>query len=169
MSMQSTEFTPIFWTQFISVFIIEIGSKIWGWIQWIASTYRSLNLPGPSIVSESVAISYYFNSPTILIANASLKSFYSRSGFSVIKDFSTSTTFEAACRQFHYDTGKSKKDEIKTIGLQCLYTIPRRVTFLHDDQINFNTQKNVFRDLYGISKSETFFRIYLLMMRSRKK
>ena len=45
---------------------------------------------------------------TILIANVSLKTFYSRSGFSVIKDFSTSTTFEAACRQFHYDTGKSK-------------------------------------------------------------
>ena len=78
-------------------------------------------------------------------------------GFSIIKDFATSTTFEAAGRQFHYDTGKSKEDEIRTIGLQCLYTIPRRVTFLHDDRINFNTQKNVFRDLDGISTSETFF------------
>ena len=29
----------------------------------------------------------------ILIANASLKSFYSRLGFTVIKDFATSTTF----------------------------------------------------------------------------
>ena len=54
---------------------------------------------------------------TILIANVSLKTFYSRLGFSVIKDFATSTNFEAARRRFHYDTGKSKEDKIKTIGL----------------------------------------------------
>ena len=34
---------------------------------------------------------------TILISNASLKSFYSRLVFMVIKDFATYTTFEAAC------------------------------------------------------------------------
>ena len=45
---------------------------------------------------------------TILIVNASLKTFSSRLGFTVIKDFMTSTTFEAARRRFHYDTGKSK-------------------------------------------------------------
>ena len=73
---------------------------------------------------------------TILIANASLKTFYSRLGFTVIKDFVTSTTFEASRRQFHYETGKSKADQKKPIGLQCLHTIPRRVTFLHDDQMN---------------------------------
>ena len=61
---------------------------------------------------------------TILIANVSLKTFYSRLGFSVIKDFVTSTTFEAARRRFHYETGKYKADQTKTIGLQCLYTIP---------------------------------------------
>ena len=105
---------------------------------------------------------------TILIANVSLKTFYSRLGFSVIKDFATYTTFEAACRKFHYDTGKSKEDDIKTISLQCLYTIPRRVTFLHDDQMNLNTQKKLFKDLDGISASDFFFRIHLLMMRSRK-
>ena len=87
----------------------------------------------------------------ILIANVSLKTFYSRLGFTVIKDFVNSTTFEAARRQFHYETGKSKADQTKTIGLQCLYTIPRRVTFLHDYRINFNTQKNVIRDLDGNS------------------
>ena len=38
---------------------------------------------------------------TILIANVSLKTFYSRLGFSVIKDFVTSTTFEVARRRFH--------------------------------------------------------------------
>ena len=69
----------------------------------------------------------------------------------------SSTTFEEACRRFHYDTGKSKADETKNIGLQCLYTIPRRVTFIHDDRVNINTQKNVFRDLDGISTSETWF------------
>ena len=91
---------------------------------------------------------------TILIANVSLKTFYSRLGFSVIKDFATSTNFEAARRRFHYDKGKSKEDEIKTIGLQCLYTIPRSVKFLHDDQINFNTQKKcvqIFRWYFNIS------------------
>ena len=69
----------------------------------------------------------------------------------------TSTTFEAARTKFHYETGKSKSDQKKTIGLQCLYTIPRRVTFIHDDRMNINTQKNVFRDLDGILTSETFF------------
>ena len=47
---------------------------------------------------------------TILIADASLKSFYSRLGFKVIKDFATSTNFEEACSQFHYETGKSKAE-----------------------------------------------------------
>ena len=70
---------------------------------------------------------------TILISNASLKSFYSRLGFTVIKDFATSTTFEAARRRFHSETGKYKTYQTKTIGLQFLYTLPRRVTFLHDD------------------------------------
>ena len=79
-----------------------------------------------------------------------MKTFYSRLGFLVIKDFVTSTTFEAARRQFHYETGKSKADQKKTIGLQCLHTIPRHVTVLHDDQMNLNIQKNVFRDLDGI-------------------
>ena len=92
-----------------------------------------------------------------IVANASLKSFYSRLGFTVIKYLVTSTTFEAACSRFHYETGKSKANQTKTIGLQCLYTIPLRVTFLHDYRMNINTQKNVFRDLYGISTSETWF------------
>ena len=57
---------------------------------------------------------------TILIANVSLKTFYSRLGFSVIKVFATSTTFEAARRRFHSETGKYKTYQTKTIGLQCL-------------------------------------------------
>ena len=86
-----------------------------------------------------------------------MKTLHSKLGFTVIKYFATSTTFEAARSQFNYETGKSKADQTKTIVLQCLYTIPRRVTFLHDDRMNINTQKNVFGDLYGISTSETWF------------
>ena len=94
---------------------------------------------------------------TILIDDASLKSFYSRLGFKVIKYFATSTNFEEARRRFNYETVKSKSDQEKTIGLQCLHTIPRHVTFLHDDQINFNIHKNVFRNLYVDPTSETWF------------
>ena len=119
-------------------------------------------------VSQCIIFKLTTQVKTILIANVSLKTFYSSLGFFVIKDFATYTKFEAARRQLHYDTGKSKEDELKTIGLQCLYTIPRRVKLLHDDRINFNTQKNVFRDLDGISTSVTFFPNFLLMMRSRK-
>ena len=108
-------------------------------------------------VAQCIILNLTNHVKTILIANVSLKKFYSRLGLSVIKYLETSTTFEAARRRFNYDTGKSKEDETKTIGLQCLYTIPRRVTFIHDDRMNINTQKNVFRYLDGISTSETFF------------
>ena len=43
-----------------------------------------------------------------LIYYASLKSFYSRLGFKVIKDFATSPHFEKSHKQFHYDSGKSE-------------------------------------------------------------
>ena len=69
----------------------------------------------------------------------------------------TSTTFEADCSRFHYEEGKSKAQQKQTIGLQCLYTIPRRVRVLHDNRINFNMHKNEFRYLDGISTSETWF------------
>ena len=50
---------------------------------------------------------------TIRIANVLLKTFYSRLGFTVIKDSVTSTNFEAARRRFHYETVKSKADKKK--------------------------------------------------------
>ena len=92
-----------------------------------------------------------------LLPNELLKSFYSRLGFTVIKDFATSTNFEVARSQFHYEKGKSKAWQKQTIYLQCLYTIPRRVTFLHENRINFNIHKNMFRYLYVNSTSETWF------------
>ena len=48
---------------------------------------------------------------TKLIADASLKSFYSRLGFKVIKDFANSPNLEEARKQFHYESGKSKADQ----------------------------------------------------------
>ena len=108
-------------------------------------------------VAQCIVFNLTNHVKTILIANVSLKTFYSRLGFSVIKDFVTSTNFEVARRRFHYKTGKSKADQKQTIGLQCLQTIPRRVTFLHDYRMNINTQENVFRDLDSISTSETWF------------
>ena len=68
-----------------------------------------------------------------LIADALLKSFYSRLGFKVIKDFTYSPNFEDARKRFYYESVKSKSDQKKTIGLQCLQTIPRRLTFLRYD------------------------------------
>ena len=43
-----------------------------------------------------------------LIAEALLKSFYSRLGLKVIKDFSKYPNFEEARKQFHYESGKSE-------------------------------------------------------------
>ena len=53
---------------------------------------------------------------TTLIANALLNLFYSYLGFKVIKDLMTSTNFEEACRQFHYETGKYKTDQKKLLA-----------------------------------------------------
>ena len=68
---------------------------------------------------------YIFNQTNgiqrILISDALLKSFYSRLGFKVIKYFVTSTNFEEACSQFHYDTGKSKADQ-KRLLAYSVYT-----------------------------------------------
>ena len=43
-----------------------------------------------------------------LIDEASLKSFYSRLGFKVMKDFATAPNFEEARKQFNYESGKSR-------------------------------------------------------------
>ena len=55
---------------------------------------------------------YHFPSKKIvtatLIAEALLKSFYSRLGFKVIKDLATSPNSEEACNKFKYESGKSK-------------------------------------------------------------
>ena len=59
-------------------------------------------------VSQYIIFNLTNRVKTILIANASLKSFYSRLGFTVIKDFTTSTNFEVAPSRFHYEKVISK-------------------------------------------------------------
>ena len=107
--------------------LIEYASTEMGFLDYYSDAdpnHKSIRGNGITTFLLHVAQCIIFNltnhAKKILIANASLKTFYSRLGLSVIKDFVTSTTFEAACRQFHYETGKSKADQTKTIGLQCL-------------------------------------------------
>ena len=86
-----------------------------------------------------------------------MKSFYPRLVFKVIKDFSTSPNFEEARKQFHYESGKSRALQKQTIGLQCYRTIPWRVTILHYNQIDFNENRDVFKDLNCIPPSDDWF------------
>ena len=82
-----------------------------------------------------------------LITKALLKPLYSRLGFKVIKDFSTSPHFKEARKRFNYEPGKYKALQEKTIGLQYHPTIPRSVTIFHVNQIDFIYNINVFKYL----------------------
>ena len=57
-----------------------------------------------------------------LIAEARLKSLYSRLGFKFIKDCATSPGFEKSRKRFHYDSRKYKALQKQTIGLQFYLT-----------------------------------------------
>ena len=83
-----------------------------------------------------------------------MKSFYSRLGFKFIKYFATSTHFEEACKRFNYESEKSKALQKETIVLQCQQTIPRRVTTLHDNRIDFNENTKNFKDLNEVLPSD---------------
>ena len=106
--------------------------------------------------------------PATPIAKAYLKSFYSRLGFKVIKDFANSPNFEEARKQFHFESGKSKEDQKKNIGLKCLQTTPRRVTFLHDDRINQNKLKNCSVIYMLFQHQKISSQINILKLRSRR-
>ena len=80
-----------------------------------------------------------------IIAEASLKSLYSRLGFKVIKYFTTSPNFENSRKQINYESGKSNKLH-KKIGLKFHLTIPRRVTNFYGNRIELNENKDVFKD-----------------------
>ena len=98
----------------------------------------------------------YFFTET-LIAEAQLKSLYSRLGFKFIKDFSKYPNFEKARKRFHCDSGKSKALHKQTIGLQCYLTIPQSDKILHDNRIDFNENRYVFKDLNEVPLSDDWF------------
>ena len=75
-------------------------------------------------VAQCIIFNQTNRGKTTSIAKVSLKSFYSRLGFKVIKYFANSPNFEEARKRFHCESGKSKSDQKKTIGLKCLQTIP---------------------------------------------
>ena len=66
-------------------------------------------------VSQCIIFNQTNRVKTTLIADASLKSFYSRLGFKGIKDFVTSTNFEKVCKRFHYKSRKSKAYQKKLL------------------------------------------------------
>ena len=45
----------------------------------------------------------------------------------------------------------------QTIGLQCYLIIPRRVTIIHDNQIDFNENKDVLKYLNEVPPSDYWF------------
>ena len=92
-----------------------------------------------------------------LISEAQLKSLYSRLGFKGIKDFAISPNFEEDHKWFRYESGKSKEFQKQTIGLQCYLTIPRSVTILHDNRIDFNENRDLFKDLNEVPPSDDWF------------
>ena len=67
-------------------------------------------------VAQCISFKLTTQAKTILIANVSLKTFYLRLGLTGIKDFATSTNFEAARRRFHYETVKFKADQKKLLA-----------------------------------------------------
>ena len=45
----------------------------------------------------------------------------------------------------------------QTIGLQCYITIPQHVTIIHDNRIDLNENKYVFKDLNEVPPSDDWF------------
>ena len=45
----------------------------------------------------------------------------------------------------------------KIIGLKFHQTLPRRVTIIHDNRIDFNENRNVFKDLNEVPPSDDWF------------
>ena len=105
----------------------------------------------------NVSLSIKQKNTSTLISEARLKLLYSRLGVKVVKDSVTSPDFEKARKWFHYESGKSKVLQKQTIGLQCYPTIPQSVTILHDNWIDFNENKDVFKDLNEVPALDDWF------------
>ena len=87
----------------------------------------------------------------------SVEVIFLRLGFKVIKDFGTSPHFEEARKWFNYESGKSREFQKKIIGLKCHQTFRQSVTIFHDDRIDFNEHRNVFKDIKEVPPSEDWF------------
>ena len=98
-----------------------------------------------------------------------MKSFYLSLGFNVIKYFATCPNFEVARKRFHYESVKSKALQKKIIGLQYYLTIPRRVTFIYDNRIDLDKNKDVFKDLNEFTPSYYWFSYEYINAEVRKK
>ena len=104
-----------------------------------------------------------------IISEASLKSFYSRLGFKVIKNFATSPNFEEARKRFNYESLKSKALQKNKIGLQCHQTIPRCVTIIHDNLIDLNENRNYFKYLNEVPPLYDWFPYEYIDAEAKKK
>ena len=82
----------------ISTFILHVAQCI---------TFRQTNIVTATLISEAL-----------------LKSFYSRLGFKVIKDFATSPNFEDACKRFNYESVKSNALQKKHYWLTMISNHP---------------------------------------------
>ena len=103
-----------------------------------------------------------------IISEASLKSFYSRLGFKIMKYFAKPPNFKEAHKQIWYEWGKSKAFQKQTIGLQCHITIPRRVTIIYDNKIGFNENRDVFKYLNDVTPSDDWLPYKYIDAESRR-
>ena len=125
-----------------------------GFLDYYSSAYpnhKSIRGNGITTFLLHVAQCIIFNLTnhvkTIIIANVSLKTFYSRLGFKVFLKILWLLIILNRLAANLIMRKENLKHIRKNIGLQCLHTIQQRVTFIHDDRINFNINKNVFIDL----------------------
>ena len=71
-------------------------------------------------VSQCIIFNQTNRVKTTLISKSSLKLFYSRLGFKVIKYFANYPNFEEARKRFHYESGKSKANQKKLFAYNVL-------------------------------------------------
>ena len=86
-----------------------------------------------------------------------MNSFNSRLGFKVNTYFAKYPSLEEACKQYKYESKKSKAIQKGSNGLQYHLTIPRLGIILYDHRIYINENINVFKDFNEIPPSDDCF------------
>ena len=74
---------------------------------------------------------------------------------------------ETPLKQPHQEAFTSKQKQ--TICLQCYLTIPRRVTIIHENQIDFNENRDVFKDLFEFPPLDDWFLYEYIDAEAKKK